>query len=181
MKFRLLNTILFFTLISINALKEVLLKIKFNCNNVCESFLIKNMNFNKSYLHNIQVKSLLHKNINKYERTINYFKNKKLKGIPLLGYISKSPNKRLLNPYYILNREKEYFKKIFNKHIKYDKDNIMEIMVILPSFIYVPIKMDINYSIYYPFKMISSKDYCVDYSMWQINNFICLKFWDNVR
>jgi hypothetical protein len=163
-------------LIKISALKEVLLKIKFNCNNICESFVIKNMDFDKSYLHNIQVKSLLHKNINKYEKPINYDKN--IKGIPLLANKSKSPNKRLLNPNLIINREKEYFKKIFHKHIKYDKDNLMEIAVILPSFVYMPIKMDVKYSIYYPFKMIYSKDYCLDYSMWEINNFICLKFWN---
>lgn len=159
-----------------NALKEVLLKIKFNCNNVCESFFVKNLDFNKSYLHNIQVKSLLHRNINKYEEKISYIKSKKLKGIPLLSSISKSPNKRLLNPYLLLNKKREYFKEIFHKHIKYEKDNIIEILVILPSFIYVPIKMNINYSIYYPYRIIYSKDYCVDYSMWQINNFIWLKF-----
>jgi hypothetical protein len=161
-------------------LKQALLKIKFNCKDECESFLIENLNVGKTYIHNIQIKSLLHNNINMYEEEIKDNKLDKLKGYPLLSIFGK-PNRRILNPFLLLNKERTYFRRIFNRNIKYETKDKMNVLVILPSYIYVPIKLDINYSIYYPYNVIYSKDYCIDYSMWKINNFILLKFWNNIK
>lgn len=162
------------------SLKKALLKIKFNSKNECDSFILENLNIGKTYLHNIQIKSLLHKNVNPYEEKIIDDKIEKKKGYPLLSFVGKS-NKRLLNPLLLLNEKRDELKKIFIRNIQYENEEEMKILVILPSFFYIPIKLNINYSIYYPYNIIYSKDYCIDFSVWKINNFISLKFWNNAK
>ena len=161
--------------------QKALLKINFNSNNECDSFSIENLDIYKSYVHNIQIKSLLHKNMNIYEEDI---KDKNI-NIPeqslLISVLDKYPNKRLLDPFLLLNKKRNFFKNKFRKNIQFETKDKMNVLVMLPSYFFIPIKMSINYIIYYPYKKIYSKDYCIDYSMWKVNAFILLKFWNNMN
>jgi len=153
-------------------LRQALLKCNFDSNDNCISYSIENLNPDIEQLrnNNIEVKSLLHKR--SYIPIIKNNHKIKLQGFPLISLMTNEFMKRIVNPGFILGKNKKNLKSIFHRSVKRIDDQEMYVLIVLHTFIYIPIKSRLKYNIIFSNDTINSKDYSIEYCLWKIKDFI---------
>ena len=112
-------------------LRQALLKCNFDINDNCISYSIENLRPDVEQLrnNNIEVKSLLHKK--SYIPTKKIVDNKiSLSGFPLVSLMTDEYIKRIINPEFILRKNKKDLKNIFHRNIKRIDKYDMYVMIV---------------------------------------------------